>query len=173
MNTAERIARAFHDAYEELAPGEGWETQERSRKPWDEVPEANRRVMIATVKRLLANRHISAIPALGFVVTPEQATEEKGYPHPGNTIWLPDHGGEPNRIRLQYGHPDKVGRNGCYIDDVLKGLIANLEVYQAKDHPMRCVDTSDTLEHLRNALACVEHRRESRKRRGVHQTDEA
>ena len=49
----EKIARAFHDAYEEIAPQAGWETQERSRKPWEDVPEANRRVMLLTVEALL------------------------------------------------------------------------------------------------------------------------
>ena len=53
MTDAERIARAMHDTYERLAPGFQWETQERSRKPWDQVPENNRQLMIATAQDLL------------------------------------------------------------------------------------------------------------------------
>jgi hypothetical protein len=43
----EAIARAFHEAYERLAPNHGYETRKASAKPWEEVPEANRRLMIA------------------------------------------------------------------------------------------------------------------------------
>lgn len=49
---AEALAKRFHDAYEALAPSHNWQTQERSRKPWDEVPEENRKLMVATVKRV-------------------------------------------------------------------------------------------------------------------------
>jgi hypothetical protein len=49
---AEALAKRFHDAYEELAPQMSWQTQERSRKPWPEVPEENRKLMVATVKRV-------------------------------------------------------------------------------------------------------------------------
>lgn len=51
--TAEEIARAFHEAYERLAPQYGYETREASAKPWDEVPENNRNLMIATVQALI------------------------------------------------------------------------------------------------------------------------
>ncbi len=51
--SAETIARAFHDAYETLAPDFGYKTREASAKPWEEVPENNRKLMIATVSHLL------------------------------------------------------------------------------------------------------------------------
>lgn len=51
---AERIAQAFHEAYEQLAPSHGYATREASAKPWREVPVRNRRLMIATVGDLLA-----------------------------------------------------------------------------------------------------------------------
>ncbi|MFC8491772.1 hypothetical protein ACFUJU_13415 [Streptomyces sp. NPDC057235] len=51
--TAEEIAQQFHEAYEELAPDHGYETREASRKPWSEVPEQNKGLMIAVVGRLL------------------------------------------------------------------------------------------------------------------------
>jgi hypothetical protein len=50
---AEEIARCFHEAYEELAPSHGYETREASRKPWAEVPDNNKGLMIAVVARLL------------------------------------------------------------------------------------------------------------------------
>lgn len=45
--SAERWAQMFHDAYELAAPLFGYETREASRKPWSEVPEANRALMTA------------------------------------------------------------------------------------------------------------------------------
>ena len=50
---AEFIARAFHEAYERLAPEFDYETRIQSRVPWEAVPERNRRLMIATVQALL------------------------------------------------------------------------------------------------------------------------
>jgi hypothetical protein len=47
----EELARLFHDTYEALAPSHGWETQERSRKDWDEVPAENKSLMIAVAAR--------------------------------------------------------------------------------------------------------------------------
>lgn len=49
---AEEVAKRFHEVYEELAPNFGYETREASRKPWNEVPENNRELMIAVVERL-------------------------------------------------------------------------------------------------------------------------
>jgi hypothetical protein len=45
----EELCVRMHDAYEDAAKKEGWETQERSRKPWADVPEANKRTMRAAV----------------------------------------------------------------------------------------------------------------------------
>ena len=53
----ERICRRAHDAYEEAAVAVGWSTQEASRKPWRDVPEANQRTMrraMAAVLDMLA-----------------------------------------------------------------------------------------------------------------------
>jgi hypothetical protein len=49
----ERIAQAFHEAYERLAPLYDYRTREASAKPWDEVPEGNRLLMVATVAELI------------------------------------------------------------------------------------------------------------------------
>jgi hypothetical protein len=45
---AETLARAFHEAYERLAPMFSYETREASAVPWDAVPEDNKALMIAT-----------------------------------------------------------------------------------------------------------------------------
>lgn len=50
---AERIARAFHETYERLAPTHGWQTQERSRRAWDDVPDENKSLMIAVARALI------------------------------------------------------------------------------------------------------------------------
>ena len=50
---AEVIARQFHVTYEAHAPEHGWETQQVSRVLWDQLPKANRELMIATVQALL------------------------------------------------------------------------------------------------------------------------
>lgn len=50
----EDVARAFHEAYERLAPDFGYRTREASAKPWADVPEGNRALMIATVRAIRA-----------------------------------------------------------------------------------------------------------------------
>ena len=49
----ERACEVMHDAYEKAAKGAGWETQERSRVAWAEVPEANKVTMRAAVRALI------------------------------------------------------------------------------------------------------------------------
>lgn len=49
----EAACEVMHDAYEKAALGAGWETQKASRKPWADVPEANKVTMRAAVAALL------------------------------------------------------------------------------------------------------------------------
>lgn len=49
----ERICGVQHDAYEAAATRAGWETQAASRKPWAEVPEANKTTMRVSVRAAL------------------------------------------------------------------------------------------------------------------------
>lgn len=49
----ENLCGVMHDAYEQAAVGAGWETQKASRKPWADVPEANKATMRAAVQALL------------------------------------------------------------------------------------------------------------------------
>lgn len=58
----EAVAREFHESYEDFAVGAGWKTQDASSVPWEQIPEANRQTMLATVGDLLA-RNVIAIPS--------------------------------------------------------------------------------------------------------------
>lgn len=49
----EQLAKMFHETYERLAPQHGYETRKDSCKPWLEVPERNRNLMIAVCQELL------------------------------------------------------------------------------------------------------------------------
>lgn len=51
----EELAKLFHDTYERLAPRFGYETRAESAVAWEDVPEANRRLMIATVEHVIAS----------------------------------------------------------------------------------------------------------------------
>lgn len=53
-SAAERVAREFHATYERLAPKFGYETREESQGRWENVPESNRALMIATVSNLMS-----------------------------------------------------------------------------------------------------------------------
>ncbi len=65
---AEGIARMFHTVYEHLAPAYGYRTREESAVAWERVPERNRALMKATVRRLLDDGVIAvgAVYAPGF-----------------------------------------------------------------------------------------------------------
>lgn len=58
LSKAERLAKAFHEAYERLAPDYSYTTREASAKPWEEVPENNKKLMIAVVQELLDRKEI-------------------------------------------------------------------------------------------------------------------
>lgn len=60
MTSAERIAQRFHEEYERLAPEHGYETREASAKPWKDVPDQNKYLMIHVVQSLLDNEDIYA-----------------------------------------------------------------------------------------------------------------
>lgn len=58
---AEAVAKAFHEAYEQLAPSHGYETREASAKPWEDVPDQNKGLMVAVVRELLDAGVIAAL----------------------------------------------------------------------------------------------------------------
>ncbi len=77
-----------------------------------------------------------------------EATTDKGYPHPGSVIYLPEKGGE---IHFQHGLPQEVGRNGCSATDVIQGLIDRISVYQHASHPMWSAEAGLALIKLEEA----------------------
>lgn len=54
MDLVEAACEVMHDAYENAAVGAGWETNPASRKPWSDVPEANKETMRKAVGVLIA-----------------------------------------------------------------------------------------------------------------------
>lgn len=54
----EECCEVMHDAYEKAAVGAGWETNPASRKPWADVPEANKATMRRAVLALI--QHVAA-----------------------------------------------------------------------------------------------------------------
>ena len=67
MMDAESVARQFHEAYERLAPSFGYETRKASALPWEQIPENNRRLMIAVaseVCRFMLNQNGRLFEAL-------------------------------------------------------------------------------------------------------------
>lgn len=55
--TPEELAKQFHATYERLAPKFGYETRPQSRVEWEQVPEQNKMLMIATAAEVLAWLH--------------------------------------------------------------------------------------------------------------------
>lgn len=51
-DTADIVARRFHEAYERLAPEHGYETRAESAVPWEHVPANNKALMRAVVLEL-------------------------------------------------------------------------------------------------------------------------
>jgi hypothetical protein len=56
--TAEELARFFHETYERLAPEYDYETRPDSRTAWEDVPEPNKRLMIAVAAEVLRKLRI-------------------------------------------------------------------------------------------------------------------
>ena len=51
--TPEELAQWFHEVYQELAPAFNYQTREESAKPWNQVPENNRALMVAVCAEIL------------------------------------------------------------------------------------------------------------------------
>jgi hypothetical protein len=58
QSDAEQVAQRFHETYERLAPDFGYKTREASAKPWADVPEQNKALMIAVCAELLDSSFI-------------------------------------------------------------------------------------------------------------------
>lgn len=66
----DRLCRVQHDAYEAAALANGWETQSRSRVPWDVVPAANKATMAASMQAVLSELDLVTRPSR-YAVDPE------------------------------------------------------------------------------------------------------
>lgn len=75
---SEDLAKRFHEAYERLAPQFGYETREASAKPWSEVPENNKRLMIAVASEIQSQR---GEPCCGYQEVLVEMLEESKCPH--------------------------------------------------------------------------------------------
>ncbi len=53
IRSADQLAQLFHEAYERLAPDYGYKTRNESAVPWEDVPDPNKRLMIAVVQVVL------------------------------------------------------------------------------------------------------------------------
>lgn len=51
--SAENLAERFHKTYEKLAPDFGYKTREDSSVDWADVPDENKKLMIATCEELI------------------------------------------------------------------------------------------------------------------------
>ncbi len=51
----EELAKFFHTTYEELAPNFSYTTRKASAVPWKEVPENNRKLMIAVATAVITD----------------------------------------------------------------------------------------------------------------------
>lgn len=81
MSKQERLARAFHEAYERLAPSFGYETRRDSAVPWEDVPEPNRSLMIAVAGEVLARPAGTRPQMTTLVCTCSTAEDRRDYPH--------------------------------------------------------------------------------------------
>ena len=87
MAEAEQIAQAFHEAHERLAPDFGYKTREASAKPWAEVPEQNKALMVAVVQALIDTGVLHGIASQGR--SDEDRIRDamaEAQDHPGRTI---------------------------------------------------------------------------------------
>lgn len=53
MSCAEAVAQQFHETYERLAPDHDYRTRKTSAKPWADIPENNKALMVAVVADLI------------------------------------------------------------------------------------------------------------------------
>ncbi len=58
------VAQLFHEAYERLAPEHGYKTREASAVPWDDVPEDNRALMVATAEAVIDQVYGAVAPRI-------------------------------------------------------------------------------------------------------------
>lgn len=75
--TAEELAQSFHEAYERLAPSFGYKTREASAKPWADVPEQNRALMVAVCTEVMVPKLAAAQAETTFHTESDRAAMEE------------------------------------------------------------------------------------------------
>lgn len=75
MSPEERLAKRFHEIYEQLAPAFAYETRKESAVPWEKVPERNKLLMIAVCQQLMRERTVT-VSAFGTIECVEDANGE-------------------------------------------------------------------------------------------------
>jgi len=76
---SEQLARLFHETYERLAPTFGYDTRKDSAVPWEQVPDKNKRLMIAVADIVDLNFFGGAEAMEGEL--PSEFWAESGYGH--------------------------------------------------------------------------------------------
>lgn len=92
----EALARRFHEVYEDLAPSFGWDTQQRSRTSWDDLPPQNRALMLAVVERIFGP--LCSICGTPFT-PPMLAYPESAGTVCGDCLPAPTHSGAASELR--------------------------------------------------------------------------
>lgn len=89
---AEKIARAFHERYEALAPRYGYKTRDESAVEWEVVPPENKALMVGVVSELLAEGVIAeGVPDSGHGFERELFPAESDLPqrfYDDGMVWL-------------------------------------------------------------------------------------
>lgn len=96
------LAREFHEAYERLAPSFGYETRKESAVPWEDVLEANRDLMAATVKEVIGPLHARLSELEGAIRSTQDTLLHKVPRTEAVTLQL-----EVNRAALRAAHSQK------------------------------------------------------------------
>jgi len=111
MSDTERLARAFHEAYERLAPLFGYETRKESAVPWEQVPDNNRALMIAVCTEIMPGslreaRHGGIVDAAWQIAQDCAASCERARSVRGKALWKM---AELNAGGYMWADRDKVG----------------------------------------------------------------
>ena len=75
----ELVARAFHEAYERLAPSFGYETRTESAVPWEQVPNNNRALMTAVAAVVIPRIAARALRSAADALEDEAARLRRGF----------------------------------------------------------------------------------------------
>lgn len=73
-------------------------------------------------------------------------------------------------FRIQNGPIKEVGVNGCQIDDVLEAVG---HILYGFNQALPCKLTKEALDHVYQALRCLDERKTDREERGVEGTNQA